>query len=275
MIDGKVRCTKERLNITEPAWHPGDLNDLFVKWVTDPSYESLEPKVWSSPDPSKYGGLMKEEGSPWVITFDNFLTDAEVEALIEGGKMAGFERSTDQGQMNKLGEREKLVSKSRTSSNAWCSGACEELEGVKSATKRIEYVTSIPQTNYESYQILEYDKQQFYKMHHDSSAGKNDSPSGHRILTFFLYLSDVEVGGETKFNNLLIDGDGNSIEVKPKKGRALVWPSVRDDDPSISDLRMYHEAKPVLKGKKYAANHWIHLNDYRGPNLWGCTGSFS
>ena len=28
-------------------------------------------------------------------------------------------------------------------------------------------------------------------------------------------------------------------------------------------------------GKKYAANHWIHLNDYEGPNRWGCTGSFS
>jgi prolyl 4-hydroxylase len=35
-----------------------------------------------------------------------------------------------------------------------------------------------------------------------------------------------------------------------------------------------HEAKPVLKGKKIAANSWIHLFNYEVPNLWGCTGSF-
>ena len=31
----------------------------------------------------------------------------------------------------------------------------------------------------------------------------------------------------------------------------------------------------VFKGKKMAANHWIHMNDYHTPNDWGCTGSFS
>ena len=87
-------------------------------------------------------------------------------------------------------------------------------------------------------------------------------------MTFFLYLSDVEEGGETYFNKL-------DLAVKPKKGRALVWPSVKDDEPDFWDDRMYHEAKDVIKGKKYAANHWIHLNDYMGPNKWGCTGSFS
>ena len=38
---------------------------------------------------------------------------------------------------------------------------------------------------------------------------------GPRILTFFLYLSDVEEGGETVFTNL-------GIKVKPKRGRALI-----------------------------------------------------
>lgn len=99
------------------------------------------------------------------------------------------------------------------------------------------------------------------------SEGRDPKPSGNRILTFFLYLSDVEEGGETKFNSL-------GIQVKPKRGRALVWPSVRDDEPDFWDDRTFHEAMPVIKGKKYAANHWIHFNDYEGPNLWGCTGSF-
>lgn len=54
-----------------------------------------------------------------------------------------------------------------------------------------------------------------------------------------------------------------------------VWPSVKNEDPTEWDPRTFHEAMPVIKGTKYAANHWIHMNDYEGPNQWGCTGSFS
>mmetsp|Transcript_19459 Transcript_19459/g.42303 ORF Transcript_19459/g.42303 Transcript_19459/m.42303 type:complete len:210 (+) Transcript_19459:864-1493(+) len=126
---------------------------------------------------------------------------------------------------------------------------------------------SIPRVNYESFQLLHYDKKQFYRSHHDSSR-TDDTPAGHRILTFFLYLTDVEEGGETHFNKL-------GLSIKPKKGRALVWPSVLDENPELWDSRMYHEAKDVIKGEKRAANHWIHLNDYITPNDWGCTGSFS
>ena len=73
--------------------------------------------------------------------FDNFLNDKEVADLIKGGEMEGFERSTDQGATNALGEMEKIVSKTRTSSNAWCMHKCERLAGVKSATTKIEDVT--------------------------------------------------------------------------------------------------------------------------------------
>ena len=114
--------------------------------------------------------------------------------------------------------------------------------------------------------LLKIAKNQFYRSHHDSSNNKDDSPAGHRILTFFLYLSDVEEGGETYFNRL-------GLAVKPKLGRALVWPSVLNDQPNRWDPRMFHEAKDVIKGTKYAANHWIHLNDYVTPNIWGCTGT--
>ena len=34
------------------------------------------------------------------------------------------------------------------------------------------------------------------------------------------------------------------------------------------------QARPVVRGTKYAANAWIHVHEFRKPNLWGCTGSF-
>mmetsp|Transcript_25451 Transcript_25451/g.60201 ORF Transcript_25451/g.60201 Transcript_25451/m.60201 type:complete len:578 (+) Transcript_25451:101-1834(+) len=274
LVDVSERCTKERMNITEPIWKSGDLNALFEEWTTSPKYAKYSPTIHSSPsmaiEESSDGDENDHQKSPpWVITFDNFFSEEEAKALIEGGYLAGFDRSTNQGKTNEQGEMEMVESVTRTSSNAWCTGDCQQLPLVKTVTKRIEEVTRIPSSHYEPFQVLDYGPDQFYKMHHDST-GRDPKPSGNRILTFFMYLSDVEEGGETKFNQLQ---DG--LKITPKLGRALIWPSVLNDEPDFWDDRMYHEAMPVVKGKKYAANHWIHLNDYETPNLWGCTGSFA
>ena len=218
LIDPKKRCSKEHLNTPEPVWKAGDLNKLFEQWATNETLKGdLGLEVLSSPEPTKYDATWEKaaEGAPWVVVFNDFLTDNEVADLIKGGKLEGFERSTDQGATNEMGEMEKIVSKTRTSSNAWCMHECERLPGVRSATKKIEEITGIPQVNYESFQLLNYEENQFYRSHHDSST-TDDTPAGHRILTFFLYLTDVEEGGETYFNKL-------DLAVKPKKGKALVW----------------------------------------------------
>ncbi len=108
---------------------------------------------------------------------------------------------------------------------------------------------------------------QKYTVHHDYGAEDISKACGPRILTFFLYLSDVEEGGETSFPLL-------NMAVKPKKGKALLWPSTLDKNPEMIDPRTRHEAKPVIKGIKFAANSWVHLYNFAVPNLWGCTGTF-
>lgn len=128
-------------------------------------------------------------------------------------------------------------------------------------------MTAVPRDNYESFQVLRYETGQKYITHHDYGSEEVSLACGPRVLTFFLYLSDVEEGGETNFPLL-------NIAVTPKKGRALLWPSVLDSDPEQQDSRTMHEAKPVIRGRKFAANSWIHLYDYVRPNLWGCTGAF-
>jgi len=266
LIDSEVRCTPERLNNTIPAWKEGSLDELFARWATEEEYQQYQPNVISSPN--RVHGATHD--GPWILTFDNFLDEYEIRQLLHGATFGeGFQRSTDQGKIiSGSGEMVKVTSKTRTSTNAWCRKECEELHGVVRVSDRIEHVTGIPQNNYESFQILKYEEGQFYRTHHDSSNANKHKPTGHRILTFFLYLNDVEEGGETRFTNL-------DISVKPKKGRALVWPSVLNEDVYSSDQRMYHEAKEVIKGTKYAANHWIHQYDFRNANLWGCNGSFN
>lgn len=91
-----------------------------------------------------------------------------------------------------------------------------------------------------------------------------DRQCGPRILTFFLYLSDVEKGGGTNFPQL-------DLTIEPKKGRALLWPSVYDSNPMVSDQRMYHQALEVIEGVKFAANGWIHQYNYVAAQEAGCT----
>jgi prolyl 4-hydroxylase len=67
-----------------------------------------------------------------------------------------------------------------------------------------------------------------------------------------MYLSDVDAGGGTDFPDL-------GITVMPKKGRALLWPSVYDAQPMKDDARTRHQALPVEAGTKFAANGWIHM----------------
>jgi len=77
----------------------------------------------------------------------------------------------------------------------------------------------------------------------------------------------VDDGGETHFPKL-------NLTVKPRKGSALLWPSILNDKPEYIDERTSHAALPVKKGTKFAANVWIHLRDFVTANKWGCTGSF-
>jgi len=88
-------------------------------------------------------------------------------------------------------------------------------------------------------------------------------------LTLHLVLSlsfhaDVEEGGETSFPNL-------GLKVKPKLGRAALWPSVLNDQPNTRDSRTDHTALPVIKGLKYAANAWFHQRDFKGPLENNCS----
>jgi prolyl 4-hydroxylase len=194
---------------------------------------------------------------------DNFVSDAERERLIEIGHEEGYERSSDVGEMLFDGTFDSVESTGRTSSNAWCPDLCAEDPITGPVHERISELSGIHNNHSEWLQLLKYDPGQFYEDHHDFIQYEYDRPSGPRVLTVFLYLNDVEAGGGTHFARM-------GITVEPKKGRALIWPSVLDDEPFDMDERTHHEALKVEAGIKYGANAWLHQRDFKAAFQDGC-----
>ena len=94
-------------------------------------------------------------------------------------------------------------------------------------------VPSFSADNQEKWQVLRYEPGQQYTAHfdacnedtkefHDCVANEENKGWGKRVYTFFIYLNDVEEGGETYFP-LLDKG------FKPKKATAILWNNLTDD----------------------------------------------
>jgi prolyl 4-hydroxylase len=264
-VDLRCPMNASALNALE---HPGDLNALFERIVSE-YQEPYGITVLSRPDYAPGDGpessnLTYHVGGIWILQFDQVLADAEADRLVELGAAEGYERSSDVGEEREDGTHEKYVNDGRTSTNAWCLNDCLTDPVTQEVLQRMETITGIPQPNYENLQLLRYEENQFYKEHNDFIEYQVDRPCGSRILTFYMYLNDVAHGGGTHFPAL-------DLTVVPKKGRAVLWPSVRNSDPFTKDERSNHQALPVLEGGiKYGANAWIHQRDFQTANHMGC-----
>lgn len=237
------------------AWGPGDLDRMFRRLSSEPYKSQYDVQVLSSPDGATKG--------PWVLTMENVVTEEEALRLIDLGATEGFKRSTDVGKVAADGTFGQKVSEGRTSSNAWCQNDCYKDDAARAVMHRIADFTEINDTNSEYLQLLRYEKGQFYKSHHDYIGIEKNRQQGVRILTVYLYLNDVEAGGGTNFPHL-------DLTVMPKRGRALLWPSVMDAKPETVDFLTQHQALPVEAGVKYGANAWYHMRDFKTPNRNHC-----
>jgi len=74
---------------------------------------------------------------------------------------------------------------------------------------------------------------------------------GQRTYTFFIYLNDVEEGGETEFLNL-------GIKIKPQRGRAVIWNSLTPQ--GVPNPNTIHQAHPVIRGYKCVITKWFRAN---------------
>jgi prolyl 4-hydroxylase len=252
--DFDVRCKLDPDAVD--ALYPGDLNRLYESITTNPAFDQYGVKVLSRPSyaPGDTAETADYQLGPWMVVFENALTDDEADRFIELGSKVGFTKSQTVGKLEKDGTFSARGSTRRTSTTAWCQGDCAEDPTFRRVMNRIATITGIAETNYEAIQILKYEKDQFCKTHNDYAGEQKNHPPGVRILTFYVYLSDVDEAGGTHFPEL-------NLTVAPKKGRAVLWPSVLNEDPNSREDRTYHEALAVGRGVKYGFNAWIHQRD--------------
>jgi hypothetical protein len=87
----------------------------------------------------------------------------------------------------------------------------------------------------EGFQVLKYEKGQFYKTHLDTSKENG------RVLSVLLYLNEDYEGGETYFPR-------QDIKIKGEQGDVLLFPS---------NYCYPHSAEEILNGIKYSVVTWF------------------
>ena len=275
-----TKCPLTNYSDNDPdinLWKPGDL-DAFFQNLTQPTpQDRYEPIVLSRPlktnnnnNNNNYNASSEVRDGPWIVVLENFLSDEEADRLVELGYKLGYKRSQGVGGTNPDGTISDQITDARTSTNAFCNDdVCSNDPLEQQVRRRIAGLfRNHPDADgfSEHLQILKYEVGEYYEYHHDYVLLHRKRQAGVRILTVFLYLNDVEEGGATRFTHHPV----RNLTVLPRKGRALVWPHVLNHAPHLRDGRTYHEAMPVLRGRKFAANAWVHQRNFLEPFQRGC-----
>ncbi len=127
-------------------------------------------------------------------------------------------------------------------------------------SKRIQRITGLStqikqeKSSAEPFQLVNYGLGGQYETHYDFHEAPDPMKpyflrgSGDRIVTFMLYLTQVEAGGATVFPHL-------NIRIPPIKNGAAFWFNIKPS--GEFDKRTEHAGCPVLLGEKWVANKWI------------------
>jgi len=210
--------------------------------------------------------------APRVFEIKNFLSDVEVDHILELGKKITLAESTV-GQTKSKGRQK---SSSRTSQNAWVDR--EESPIIDAIYRRSADLLGIDEAKFrwrheeedsvsrtissrskicESLQLVHYDVSQEYTAHHDFGYAKSYLPyQNARFATILFYLNDDISGGETTFPRWINGHTSDKLAVKPERGMAVLFYSSMPD--GNNDDLSQHAAEPVTEGEKWLTNLWVH-----------------
>lgn len=232
--------------------------DYEITVVEEP--EDIDPNKkyffhYPNPQRVKYPYKMLSKW-PRIYMFPEFITDHEADTMIEMANRTMKRSLVSQ-------KEDGGVSEIRTSTQTWLDVGTEPVAGVAA---RLRDLTGVK--DHESLQILRYEKGQRYGAHPDYwKVTKNGEARDNRAITCYIYLSDVEEGGETSFpraDGRLIPRPFNSetmcntgLRVRPKKRSLVIFYDMTPE--GAVDAHSLHAACPVKKGVKWGFTLWMHV----------------
>lgn len=236
----------------------GEMNAMFQRVVTS------NPNATVLSQPSEEDLPDNTLPLPWIVMLDDYLSNEECDWLIAKGTELGFRQTSEiTDEIKEDGTFGEKVGQGRTSLDAWCERGCEDQPEAKEIIGRMLSTTGMQLENTEFLEILKYNEGGHYERHHDLIPTQGQERCGNRILTLYVFLSDVEEGGELRFTQI-------NKQITPKKGRAVLWQNVLDNDFNIMQTLTFHEALPVKRGNKYGLNAWFHSRNMRESMAAGC-----
>ena len=182
----------------------------------------------------------------YIGVYDNVLTNRTCDNIINL-----FERNKEQQKIQKEGSM-SFTEISITEHSAWDEYNKQISNALKLGVAKYANDCNIrpqqwPKTHgWESIRIKRYlpnDVDQF-----DNHVDVMDYDTARRFLAFFIYLNDVEIGGETRFD-MHKPGTFIPYEVRPKRGRLLMFPPT---------WTYPHTGLKPISGKKYLLHSYCH-----------------
>jgi len=206
---------------------------------------------------------------PRAFLYHHMLTQEECNHLIQLAKPTMVKSTVVDSATGKSKD-----SRVRTSSGTFLSrGQDKVISGIE---QRIADFTFIPLEQGEGLQVLQYKVGEKYEPHYDYFHDIfNTKNGGQRIATVLMYLTDVEQGGETVFPASRVNSSEvphwdelsecaqKGLSVRPRMGDALLFWSMKPD--ATLDPTSLHGGCPVIKGTKWSATKWLHVDKYAVP----------
>ena len=202
--------------------------------------------------------------APRVFEINNFLSDAEVDHILQLLSKADLKRSTVSGGGGL--DSSQHTSNTRTSKNSWLPRSQDfvtdaiykrsaDLLQMDEALLRSRRASEIPEMSEshvsvaERLQAVNYKPGEQYQAHHDFAMPGLVNYQPSRFATILFYLNDDFTGGETSFPRWLNAETDRPLNVKPEKGKAILFYSMLPD--GNYDERSQHASLPVKEGEKW------------------------
>jgi hypothetical protein len=186
-----------------------------------------------------------------IKVFDNFLTPEQCDYIIEKAK-PNLNRS------EVMGNKKREIAENRTSSHVFLDQQNDKV--LNQIAKKISNINGYSIKNQEKIQVVHYNPGEKYDHHFDACENKtpfcerDKKRGGQRHNTFFVYLNDVEEGGETDFPKI-------NKKVKPKKGSAVYWRNLEDDE-NTPHPKSFHAGLAPISGEKWGMNIWTRCGSF-------------